>query len=91
MLLPTSLVLFKDISFDGFWLTKLKDKTPKEFMSIFETLVKWIADKKLKLPEAECINFGSSIEDFEKTIKKVFSNESFQKKTVLVMKDDQCN
>lgn len=68
VLVPTSSLIFKDIQFRGFWMTRWKEQKGRsdEAQQMFNDLIKMIENSQLKAPNHELVpfaNYQSAIEN----------------------------
>lgn len=75
VLVPTSALIFKDIQFRGFWMTRWKDqkgKTP-EAQQMIDDLLKMMKTGQLKAPQHELVPF----ENYQKVLDNALGLEGF--------------
>lgn len=75
VLVPTSSLIFKDLDFRGFWMTRWKEQKGRtsEAKEMFDDLFKMIKSGQLKAPTHELVPF----EDYQNAIKNVLSLQGF--------------
>lgn len=75
VLVPTSSLIFKDMAFRGFWMTRWKEQkgTSCEAQEMFDDLFMMIKSGQLKAPAHEFVPF----EDYENAIKNALSLQGF--------------
>lgn len=75
VLAPTSSLIFKDLQFRGFWMTRWKEQKGgnAESMEMFTELCKMIQCGQLKAPAHELVPFT----DYQKAIKNALNMEGF--------------
>lgn len=75
VLAPTSSLIFKDIQFRGFWMTRWKEQNGKsqEAQLMFEDLFKMIQSGQLKAPNHKTVPF----EEYQAAVESALSLEGF--------------
>lgn len=75
VLVPTSSLIFKDMQFRGFWMTRWKEQKGRseEAQQMFNELFKLIQDGKLKAPSHELIPF----ENYQKALENALNMQGF--------------
>ncbi|CAO1434714.1 unnamed protein product [Diamesa tonsa] len=75
VLVPTSSLIFKDLKFRGFWMTRWKEQMSQKPLNkeMFDDLFKFIAEGKLKAPKHEIIQY----ETFEEALASSLSLKGF--------------
>lgn len=70
VLVPTSSLIFKDIQFRGFWMTRWKEQKgrSKEAQEMFDDLFKMIKSGELKAPNHELVPFENYLSALENAL-----------------------
>lgn len=75
VLVPTSSLIFKDMQFRGFWMTRWKEQKGRsaEAKQMFDEIVQLILDGKFKAPNHELIPFA----DYQKALENALNLQGF--------------
>lgn len=75
VLVPTSSLIFKDMAFRGFWMTRWKEQKGRscETETMFNEIFAMIQNGQLKAPKHQLVNF----EDYQSALENALSLEGF--------------
>lgn len=82
VLVPTSSLIFKDIAFRGFWMTRWKEQKGRssETQEMFDEIFKMILSGQLKAPKHELVPFG----EYQRAIENALSLQGFAGKKLML-------